>query len=120
MAWAPLWDVQQRALGPRASVGFKNPPKQELAVLFEIVFVDEYSWPLTNSPFQEASKIENNFLSFFCLQESLCCSEGAIWCVEMVRAWYVQVLAPLLPKPHPTTGANHGNYFVEVAIAKYA
>ena len=74
----PLWDVGQRVSGPRASVGFKNPPKQELVVLFGIVIADESSWPLTNSPWQEASKIATNFLYFFCLQESLHCNEGAI------------------------------------------
>ena len=74
----PLWDVRQRVSGPRASVGFKNPPKQELVVLFGIVIAIESSWPLTNSPCQEASKIAANFLYFFCLQESLRCNEGAI------------------------------------------
>ena len=74
----PLGDVRQRVSGPQASVGFKNPPKQELVVLFGIVLADESLWPLTNSPCQEASKIVANFLSFFCLQESLHCNEGAI------------------------------------------
>ena len=30
----PLWDVRQWVSGPQALVGFKNPPKQELVVLF--------------------------------------------------------------------------------------
>ena len=56
----------------------KNPSKQEMVVLFGIVLADKFSWPLTNSPFQEASKIVDSFFSFFCLQESLRYSEGVI------------------------------------------
>ena len=59
-------------------MGFKNPPKQELVVVFGIVLADESLWPLTNSQGQEASKIADNFFSFFCLQKILHYNEIAI------------------------------------------
>ena len=101
---APFWDVRQRVLGPQTLLGFENPLDQELVVFFGIVLDDESLWPLTNSPFQVASKIAANFLYFFCLQESLHCNEGVIWWEALVRAYSVQVLPP--PSQNPTLPPN--------------
>ena len=47
-------------------------------------------------------------LSFFCLQESFCSSEGVIGCGAMVRACFVQVLPPPSQNPIPRTGKTQG------------